>query len=434
MKKIFITATILLLPFAASAATLSLSPFSQSVNVGDTFSINVNLDTQNVSIDGVDLRYINYNPALLQVQDSNTSASGVQIVPGTLMPATLANIVDASLGRITFSQVAAGGNKYKGIGVLATINFKALSAGTDSVTFNYASANTKDSNVAAAGVDVLTAVTNGSYTINATSNTTNTTTTTTSSSGGGGGGGGGGSGSSSGSSGSSSGSVGYTYPVSSSAPIVSHLSLGTSGAEVTSLQNFLVSQGYLTAGNVTGSFNSATQIAVQSFQKAQGIVSSGSPETTGYGDVGPSTRAKINAIIGISASSVTPITSQVSVSGAAPITRRLIVGSSGSDVVVLQDFLRNKGYMISSRSSGYFGPVTEEAVQSFQKANGIVSSGSPDTTGYGAVGPSTRSAINALLGATSSVGTTSDNAALQAQMQILQAQVNALLLLLQQVQ
>jgi peptidoglycan hydrolase-like protein with peptidoglycan-binding domain len=48
--------------------------------------------------------------------------------------------------------------------------------------------------------------------------------------------------------------------------------------------------------------------------------------------------------------------------------------------------------------TGYFGPLTQAAVESFQAANGIVSSGSPSTTGYGRVGPQTMAAINLHLG------------------------------------
>ena len=110
MKKIIAILILFLLPVITSAATLSLSPSSQSVNVGDTFSVIVNLDTQGTSIDGIDLRYLSYNPAILQLQDGNISASGIQITPGSLMPMTLVNSADTNLGRITFSQATSGGN------------------------------------------------------------------------------------------------------------------------------------------------------------------------------------------------------------------------------------------------------------------------------------------------------------------------------------
>lgn len=290
MKKIVAILTVLLVPSLASAATLSLSPSSQSVNVGDTFTVSINLDTQGASIDGVDLRYLNYNSSMLQLQDANTSVSGVQVAPGTLMPMTLANSADTGLGRVTFSQVALGGSKYKGSGTLATLTFKALSTGTANISFNYTSGVTTDSNVASAGSDVLTAVVNGSYTIGSGSlsgNTnTNTTTSGASSSSGGGGG---------------NGSVGDAVnPVVTTVggQLLRNLFQGLSGDDVKVLQNFLVSKGYLTADNVTGFFGPVTQAAVQSFQRASNIVSSGTPLSTGYGSVGPTTRARINQLLG----------------------------------------------------------------------------------------------------------------------------------------
>lgn len=295
MKKIFLVAIALLLPSVVSAATLSVSPSSQSVKVGDTFSVVVSLDTQGTFIDGVDFRYINYNPAVLQVQDSSASSGGVQIAPGVLMSMTLANNVDTNLGRITFSQVASGGNKYKGSGTLATITFKALSAGTANLTFNHTSGNTTDSNVAANGSDVLTAVINGSYTVNGASSGGSTTS--------------GGDGSSS-SGGSSTGGVVAVGPtacvpgaVVSSLALARNLYRSLKGEDVKALQNFLVSKGYLTADSVTSFFGPLTEAAVQKFQKAENIVSAGTPLTTGYGSVGPTTRGRINSLLGTSSCS-----------------------------------------------------------------------------------------------------------------------------------
>jgi len=76
------------------------------------------------------------------------------------------------------------------------------------------------------------------------------------------------------------------------------------------------------------------------------------------------------------------------------IRRSLGLGSSGSDVTNLQQYLaQDPNIYPEGIVSGYFGTLTEKALQRWQAAHGIVSSGSPETTGYGAVGPRTRNAL-----------------------------------------
>ncbi len=83
------------------------------------------------------------------------------------------------------------------------------------------------------------------------------------------------------------------------------------------------------------------------------------------------------------------------------LSRNLSFGSRGNDVTQLQQFLISQNLLAANSAtgfdgltpSGYFGRLTQSAVQSFQRRNNIVSSGTPATTGYGAVGPRTRTAI-----------------------------------------
>ncbi len=75
------------------------------------------------------------------------------------------------------------------------------------------------------------------------------------------------------------------------------------------------------------------------------------------------------------------------------IQRRLARGSSGSDVIALQNYFVSIGVLGSSRVTGYFGPLTEGALQEWQESRGIIARGSPSTTGWGATGPLTRSAL-----------------------------------------
>lgn len=87
---------------------------------------------------------------------------------------------------------------------------------------------------------------------------------------------------------------GEVLGASTACPVLSRpLSLRSRGSDVTSLQNFLIAQGTLAAGNNTGYFGSLTQKALQQWQASKGIVSSGTPATTGYGSTGPKTRAAL---------------------------------------------------------------------------------------------------------------------------------------------
>jgi hypothetical protein len=152
------------LPVSVDAATFALSPTSGSASVNSTFTVTVVLNTTGQATYGADLNYIRFNPALLQVVDSDAVASGVQIAPGSLMSVTTTNSVDNTLGRIQFSQLASPGTTYNGSGTFATITFRAVAAGTASVTTDFTLNSSTDSNIAGLGSDLLTAVTNGSYT------------------------------------------------------------------------------------------------------------------------------------------------------------------------------------------------------------------------------------------------------------------------------
>ena len=86
------------------------------------------------------------------------------------------------------------------------------------------------------------------------------------------------------------------------------------------------------------------------------------------------------------------------------IGRSLKRGASGDDVTRLQQFLaRDPSVYPEGLASGFYGALTEAAVKRWQVKYNIVSSGSPDTTGYGVVGPRTAAAI-ALLCTTGSYG------------------------------
>lgn len=95
----------------------------------------------------------------------------------------------------------------------------------------------------------------------------------------------------------------------------SELSVGSSGSQVTQLQQFLATNSKIyPSGDVTGYFGPLTQAAVTQFQVAYGIAQ--------VGQVGPVTEAKINAIMasGFGLTTTVPIVSNLSAGQLSPNT------------------------------------------------------------------------------------------------------------------
>lgn len=83
-------------------------------------------------------------------------------------------------------------------------------------------------------------------------------------------------------------------------------------------------------------------------------------------------------------------------------TQQLQFGSRGEDVKRLQQFLNAQGFKVApdgqagsaGNETDFFGPATQAALQKFQKTQGIVSSGDPQSTGFGRLGPETLKSVN----------------------------------------
>ncbi len=175
-------------------------------------------------------------------------------------------------------------------------------------------------------------------------------------------------------------------------PISKNLSRGSKTSEVSTLQQFLISQSLLSSDSVTGFFGPLTEEAVKAFQRKYGIVSSGSPSTTGYGSIGPKTRMKINELLGVTTTTTT--TQTTTPAKGTKLTKPLSRGVTGSDVITLQNVLIKEGLLAPGNNTGFFGPLTEAAVKAFQKKYNIVLSGTASTTGFGVTGPKTRAKVN----------------------------------------
>lgn len=93
-----------------------------------------------------------------------------------------------------------------------------------------------------------------------------------------------------------------------------------------------------------------------------------------------------------------PTVNTSSSSSCAIFIQNLSIGSNdattGGQVTKLQTLLRAGGFYVYPEVTGYYGSVTQSAVERYQAARGIVSSGTPDSNGFGAVGPQTRTRLN----------------------------------------
>jgi peptidoglycan hydrolase-like protein with peptidoglycan-binding domain len=172
------------------------------------------------------------------------------------------------------------------------------------------------------------------------------------------------------------------------------LVVGSSGADVSALQRLLKDQGYFNYPSITQYFGPATAAALAKFQAAHGLEA--------FGGVGPRTRALLN---GTPSGSVLAASTQLQNAGTTgAFVRQMTQGSTGTDVLALQQFLANKGFL-SATPTGFFGSLTAQAVAAFQQSSGLEAVGS--------VGPKTLSLINLALTSTAINGGASTNAPAQ---------------------
>ena len=200
------------------------------------------------------------------------------------------------------------------------------------------------------------------------------------------------------------------------------LGVGSTGEDVRSLQEALATMpDVYPEGLVTGRYGALTKAAVGRFQMKYGVVSSESD--TGYGYMGPKTRAKLQEVF----SGGMPTPPSAMPSAGMIITRVLAMGDSGDDVIKLQAYLaRDPELYLEAKVTGYYGPLTVAAVKRFQARHGI--------TQVGRVGPQTMAKLNEMMSGGSmmpvsqmpSNSSVSEEAALQSQIQQLQNMVNSL--------
>lgn len=157
----------------------------------------------------------------------------------------------------------------------------------------------------------------------------------------------------------------YSFPM--------KLGRGDENRHVEHLQVLLASEASLyPQGRITGYFGPLTQKAVKAFQGRYQLAE------TGIADV--QTLKKLEAL-----SNTEIVVDRANIFDVA-FSRDLQFGSTGGDVSVLQQFLVNVGVYPDALVTGYFGLLTQSALQTFQQQQNIAPS-----SGY--FGPATKKRI-----------------------------------------
>ncbi len=200
-----------------------------------------------------------------------------------------------------------------------------------------------------------------------------------------------------------------------------NLRLGDKGEDVKALQKFLNQNGFKLAdsklgslGNETEYFYSLTKKALIKFQDTYAsriLTSIGLSKGTGF--FGPSTRMFVNSFFLKQPTTKIPTKTpsiQQPKTLAQPtlvvFTKTLRVGMQNYDVKRLQQLLNSDtDTKLADQNSGstgnetkYFGQLTQDAVKRFQKKYSVVSFGNEVSTGYGLVGPKTRTKLKIVFG------------------------------------
>lgn len=178
MKKLLLSLTWLMSTLIAvssvsgqEAATLSFDPDQIEVASGDSFTVDVIVDTKGVAAGGVGAK-IEFDPARVSVQSIN---------PGSIFGDYPVLTIDNNDGLLVISGISASQkNLFTGRGVVATIEAVAFGSGPTNMTFMFQPGSTRDSNVAilTGDGDALASVSNLAVTVSDTGGVVNNTAPT----------------------------------------------------------------------------------------------------------------------------------------------------------------------------------------------------------------------------------------------------------------
>jgi len=143
---------------AGTPPSLMFSPVEVTTNLGDNFTLDVNIDTGGQKVGGAGAQ-IFYDPLFLQA---------VSIENGTIFSDYPSSDFDNNQGKIIISGIVSPiTNLYSGSGLFAKVTFKSVNSGVSSVKFNFVPGSTTDSNIAvvSGSGDILSEVNQANITI-----------------------------------------------------------------------------------------------------------------------------------------------------------------------------------------------------------------------------------------------------------------------------
>jgi lysophospholipase L1-like esterase/peptidoglycan hydrolase-like protein with peptidoglycan-binding domain len=187
----------------------------------------------------------------------------------------------------------------------------------------------------------------------------------------------------------------------SATTLTKDLNPGSTDSQIKILQQFLNQNGFKLADSGVGSigretnyFGQLTSVALGKFQEANQEKIAGLSNEKGY--LGPLTRELIKSLTNTTAT--TPVPAQTGLNlPSAVFTAPLYKNMQSENVRRLQIILASKPEIYpEGLVTGYFGLLTEKAVQAFQLKYGVVNS--KTDTGFGVVGPKTRTALQEVFG------------------------------------
>ena len=126
-------------PAAQVGAVIRLEPATRQLNVGDTQAVEVRID--NIANLFAASFQLQFNPAVLQVQDTDPNREGVQIQPGNFpTPDFVAvNLATNTIGVIQYAVTGIDPTEpITGSGLMATIIFQAVGQGSSDLVFTQA--------------------------------------------------------------------------------------------------------------------------------------------------------------------------------------------------------------------------------------------------------------------------------------------------------